>query len=71
MTTITINKDINLAKTNFDNLEELQEAILLLNIQKDISKEHKDILDSRIKELEQNPNNFISLKELKRSIRRK
>ena len=70
MTTITINKDIRLQKTNFDNLDERQEAILLLNIQKELSPAHKEILDKRILEVNENPENYLSLKDLKSTIKR-
>ncbi len=48
MTTITIDKNINLSKLHFKNLEELQLALLLLQEEQEISKELKELLDERL-----------------------
>ena len=71
MTTITIDKEIKLAKTHFKDLEEFQLHILQIQEQSELSTQHKSILDTRILEAEKNPNDFINMEELKSSIRRK
>ena len=70
MTTITIDNDLNLSKTHFETLEEFQMEVLLMNERSELSPAHKQILDERLKEAEQNPTNFITLDELKSSIKR-
>ena len=70
MTTITIDNDLNLSKTHFKNIEEFQMELLLRNEQLELSEAHKKILDERLAESEQHPANFVTLEELKYSIKR-
>lgn len=71
MTTISFDENININKFNFKTLEDFQ-LYLIQRLQKsELSPAHKKILDNRLAEAEQNPDNFISLDELKSSIQRK
>jgi len=45
MTIITIDKNINIPKLHFKNLEELQLALLLLQEEQELSLEMKTLLD--------------------------
>ncbi|RLD44901.1 MAG: hypothetical protein DRI89_02505 [Bacteroidetes bacterium] len=71
MTTITIDKEIKLAKTHFKDLEEFQLHILQIQEQSELSTQHKSILDARLVEADKNTDGYINLDELKSSIRRK
>ncbi len=71
MHTITFDENINLSKRHFKNLEELQMELLLREEQTDLSPEIIEILAERVKEADENPDNFLTLDELKRSIKRK
>ncbi|NVJ46760.1 MAG: hypothetical protein HWE21_16940 [Cytophagia bacterium] len=70
MTTITIAENINLEKNHFESVEEFQAHLLLSRQEEELSEEHKAILDDRLEEEKNNPNNKITLEELKKSIRR-
>ena len=71
MTTITINSNEKLSKTSFKNLAEVQEAILLSQMNAELSPQHIEILDARLKDLNDNPQADISLENLKKSITRR
>ena len=71
MNTITFDENINIGKNHFKTLEDFQ-LYLIQNLQKsELSPARKIIIDSRLAEAEQNPANFITLDELKSSIKRK
>lgn len=70
MTTITISENINLEKHHFESVEEFQAYLLISRQEGELGEEHKAILDERLKEEEVNPDNKITLEELKKSIRR-
>ena len=71
MTTISFEENIDINKFNFKTLEDFQ-LYLIQRLQKsELSPAHKKILDNRLAEAEQNPDNFITLDELKSSIQRK
>jgi len=71
MTTISFDENLNINKFNFKTLEDFQ-LYLIQRLQKsELSPAHKKILDNRLAEAEQNPDNFITLDELKSSIQRK
>ena len=71
MTTISFDENIDINKFNFKTLEDFQ-LYLIQRLQKsELSPAHKKILDNRLAEAEQNPDNFITLDELKSSIQRK
>lgn len=71
MTTISFEENINLSKNHFKTLEEFQLYIVEKLQQSSLSSAHKKVLDERLAEAEQNPSNFITLDELKSSIKRK
>lgn len=68
MTTITIDKNINLSKLHFKNLEELQTALLLLQEDKELSPEVKNLLDERLKIAEESSDKGMTIDELMNSI---
>ncbi len=71
MNTISFDEPINISKNHFKTLEDFQ-LYMVQKLQKsDLSDTHKEILDNRILEVNENPENYISLKELKSSIKRK
>jgi len=71
MTTISFEENIDINKFNFKTLEDFQ-LYLIQKLQKsELSPAHKKVLDDRLAEAEQNPANFITLDELKSSIKRK
>ena len=69
MTTITISENINFKKRHFESVEELQEYLLLVKQEEELSNEHKSILDKRLEDLKSNAEGSLSLEELKRIIR--
>ena len=71
MKTITFDENIKLEKNHFKTLEDFQIYIVQSLQTSNLSSSHKKILDERLAEAEQNPDNFISLDELKTSIKRK
>ena len=70
MTTITIDKNINLSKLHFKNLEELQLALLLLQEEQEISIELKDLLDERLEMADNSDEKGYTIDELIASIKR-
>ena len=71
MTTITIAENIDLKKLHFESLEELQTHLLMLQQAAELGGGHKEILDMRLEEAEQSPDNYVTLEDLKSSLRRK
>lgn len=71
MTTITIENGTFLQKTTFKNLEEFQLYVAEKLQFSSLSGKHTTILDTRIQEAKENPENFVSLATLKNSITRK
>ncbi len=71
MKIITFDENIKLEKNHFKTLEDFQIYIVQSLQTSDLSSAHKKVLDERLAEAEQNPDNFISLDELKTSIKRK
>ncbi len=70
MTTIYFDENIKLNKKRFKSLDDFQ-LYLLENLQKsELSTSHKMTIDERIREADSNPENFISLDELKVHIKR-
>lgn len=70
MTTISFDENINFRKRKFKNLEDFQLYIIQKLQQSELSDSHKKIIDERLVEAERNPENKITLKELKDSITR-
>ncbi len=71
MTTISFSENININKFNFKNLEDFQLYIIQKLQKSELSPAHKKIIDTRLDEAEQNPTNFITIDELKLSLKRK
>ena len=69
MTTITIKDAQKLSKTEFSDLEDLQQELILAQENFELSKKHIEILEQREKQVD--PNQGLSWEELKTSIRRK
>jgi low affinity Fe/Cu permease len=71
MGTITFDENINLGKKHFKTLEDF----LLYLVQKrqsfELSASHKEKIDERLAESKENPDNFLSINELKSAIKRK
>lgn len=70
MTTITIDKNINLSKLHFKNLEELQLALLLLQEEKELSADLKKLLDERLTIADNTNEKGLTIDELMNSIKR-
>jgi len=73
MTTITIENGQALSRTKFKNLTDLQDYLFSIQKEKVLKStdEIKIILDERLKEAEENPENFLTIDELKARIVRK
>lgn len=70
MTTITIDDDSEFSKKHFANVEELQEYLLLEKQKAPLSYAHKQILDERIQELKDHPQDSLTREEGMKQIRR-
>ena len=70
MTIITIDKNINIPKLHFKNLEELQLALLLLQEEQDLSLEMKNLLDERLIISDSSNEKGFTIDELMASIKR-
>ena len=71
MTTISFDENINLNKYHFKTLEDFQLYLIQTSKKSELSPAHKSILDDRLADAKENPENCISLDKLKSSIRRK
>lgn len=71
MTTISIDENLSFSKTHFETLEDFEMYVVSLRQNQELSPAHKQILDERLAERESNPDNYISIEELKASIVRK
>jgi hypothetical protein len=72
MTSITIDKDIKLSKTHFSSIEELQEALLLVQHEQfELSDAHKKILDEREREADNATDKGLTWEEVEASISRR
>ena len=71
MKTISFDEHINISKSHFKTLEDFQLHIVQKLQNSELSENHKEVLDTRILEVNENPENYISLSELKSSIKRK
>ena len=70
MTTITIKNSSKFDKTEFDTIEEFQLYLLEVEQNSELSSLHKSILDNRLLNVKNKPNEFLSLNELKSAIKR-
>ena len=71
MTTITIKDGGGLSKTVFENLEEFQTELILMQEDFELTPEHLEILKSREKEADNATSKGFSWEEVKTNIRRK
>lgn len=71
MKTITFDENLKISKNHFKNLDDFQTHIVEELQNDELSEHHKIILDERIIEANKNPENYITLNELKSSIKRK
>jgi hypothetical protein len=71
MTTITIKDGIGLSKTVFENLEEFQTELILMQEETKLSPEHVEILKFREKEADNATNNGNTWEEVKANIHSK
>ncbi|MEN8881834.1 MAG: hypothetical protein ABF263_05840 [Polaribacter sp.] len=71
MKTISFDEPINISKNHFKTLEDFQLYIVEKLQNSGLNKNQKAILDERIIEANENPEDYISLQELKSSIKRK
>ena len=70
MTTITIKDSGGLSKTVFENLEEFQTELILMQEDFELSPEHIEILKSREKEADNATTKGLSWEEVKANISR-
>lgn len=70
MTTITFNENIHFSKQHFETLENFQLYVVQKLQKADLPLAHKEILDQRLKDAEENPEDFVTLDALKSSIKR-
>ncbi len=71
MNTITFDEPINISKNHFKTIEDFQ-IYMAQKLQKtELSKSHKEVLDAKTLEVNENSENYISLKELKSNLVRK
>ena len=71
MTTITFEKSIDLDRLHFKDIEEFQNYLLEIQQRTELSDHHKEILDERLKELENSSQKGISRKELQDKLESK
>lgn len=71
MNTITFEENINIGKNHFKTLEDFQLYLVQKLENSELGPAHKKILNERLSEAEQNPDNFVTLDELKSSVKRK
>ena len=71
MTTITIKNGQKITRTTFKDVEDIQEYLFSIYSEDvELGTLHKDLLDERLKEMEENPANFVSFNELKADLAR-
>ena len=70
MTTITIKNGKPLSQTEFENWEEFQIALIAMQDDFDLTKEHIKILKSREKIADKNPEKGLSWNEVKNNLKR-
>ncbi len=71
MTTITFDENIRFDKKHFKTIEEFQLYLLQIRQKSELSDEHKKILDERIEYAKKNTDKFLTVEELKSSLKRK
>jgi len=71
MKTISFDEPINISKSHFKSLEDFQLYILGKLQKSELSDLHRELLDNRILEANEKPENYSTLKELKSNIEKK
>jgi len=71
MTTITIKNGQKLEKTEFENWEDFQIALISMQEKFNLTNDHNKILKSREKFADKEPQNGLSWEELKSNLNRK
>ncbi len=71
MTTISFDKPLEFDRNRFRDLDDFQNYIVLKLQASELSFAHRSVLDERLEEAENNPDNFTTFNELKKSIKRK
>ena len=75
MTIIHIEEELNLDKTHFKTMEEFQLYLLMQEKEQptdySLNDAHKKIMDDRVAEADANPDNYVTLQELKDSFKQK
>ena len=71
MITISIDENMPIERTHFTTVEDFQLYIVAQLQSAKLSDEHKLVLDERLSEVNENPANYLTLEELKKSIKRK
>jgi len=71
MTTITIKSTKKISRTSFDDLEDLQLFLIEEQQKNKLNNYHKKVLDERLLEANEQPENYISLNDLKSNLKRK
>ena len=69
MTTITIKNGQKITRTSFKDVEDLQEYLFSIYLKEtELSSLHRDVLDERLKDIKENPSNFVSFDKLKKDL---
>ena len=71
MTTITFDEPVDFTRNHFRNIDDFQLYIIQKMQKEELSPAHKSVINDRLEEFERNPENFITLDELKSSLKRK
>lgn len=75
MTTIHIEEELNLDKTQFKTIAEFQLYLIMQEKEQSkdysLSDDHKKIIDNRVKEADANPDNYVTYQEFKDSFKKK
>ncbi|NOX87201.1 MAG: hypothetical protein GXO86_14790 [Chlorobi bacterium] len=69
MTTITFEENIRFDKKHFKTIKEFQLYLLQIRQKSELSDEHKKILDDRIEYAKNNPDKFLTVEQLKSSLK--
>ena len=71
MTTITFDENIRFDRKHFKTIEEFLFYLVKFRQETELSDEHKKILDDRIEYATKNPDQVLTVEELKSSLKRK
>ncbi|MEL7220400.1 MAG: hypothetical protein AAGJ93_03710 [Bacteroidota bacterium] len=71
MTTISILEDLKITQTQFETLEDFELYLVAIRQESELNIETQKILDQRLADRAQSPDDAMSIDELKASLRRK